>query len=45
MHVESWQQAYRELETAMVSILANEAEALDSWLATSSVEIEHAVAV
>ena len=45
MHVEPWQQAYRELETAVVNILASEAEQLDAWLATAEPAIEHPVAV
>jgi len=45
MHVEPWQQAYRELETAMVTILASAAEQLDAWLATAEPHIEHAIAV
>lgn len=45
MHVEPWQAAYRELETALVNILASEAEYLDTWLATSETAINHPVAV
>ena len=45
MHVEPWQEAYRELETALVTILASEAEQLDTWLATSEPAIDHSVAV
>ena len=43
--VEPWQEAYRELETALVTILASEAEQLDTWLATSEPAIDHSVAV
>ncbi|TDG15022.1 hypothetical protein E2F43_01920 [Seongchinamella unica] len=42
MHVEPWREAYRELETAVVNILASEAEQLDTWLATAEPRIEHA---
>ncbi|RLQ23789.1 hypothetical protein DWB85_01150 [Seongchinamella sediminis] len=45
MHIETWQLAYRSLETAMVAILASEAEQLDAWLATAEPHIEHTVAI
>ena len=45
MHVEPWKQAYRDLEQAMVNILASEAEQLDVWLATSQSEIDRCVAI
>lgn len=45
MHVEPWQRAYRDVESALVNILASEAEQLDTWLATSGPAIDHAVAV
>jgi hypothetical protein len=45
MNLEPWQEAYRDLETAMVKILASEAKTLDTWLATSGPEIDHAIAV
>lgn len=45
MHVDTWQLAYRELEAALVTILASEAELLDAWLATAEPHIEHSVAV
>ena len=45
MHVEPWKEAYRDLEQAMVNILASEAEQLDAWLATSRSEIDHCAAI
>lgn len=45
MHVQTWADAYTSLETALVNILASEAEALDAWLATSGPDIDHAIAV
>ena len=45
MHMETWREAYGTLESALVDILASEAEQLDAWLATSGPDIDHDVAV
>ena len=45
MSVEPWQESYRQLETELVKVLTDEAEAIDIWLATAQPEIDHALAV
>ena len=45
MNVDAWQESYRQLETELVNVLASEAEAIDTWLATAEPEIDHAIAV
>ncbi len=45
MNVETWQESYRLLEQALVDVLSEEVEAIDTWLATAEPEIDHAVAV
>ncbi|TGD74006.1 hypothetical protein E4634_07650 [Mangrovimicrobium sediminis] len=45
MWIDSWQEAYKHLETRVVAILMNHRADIDNWLATSEPEIDPAVAV
>lgn len=45
MQIATWQEAYRNLESGVVRVLAAHAAQIDEWLATSEPEIDHAVAI
>lgn len=45
MQIDTWQEAYKSLESELTSILAECAGEVDQWMATSEPEISHAVAL
>lgn len=45
MQIETWQEAYQQLERELLTTLADHAAAVDEWLATAAPELEHATAV